>query len=79
MADTTENVNRGIRILLVRKGMKQTDLMKSAGLKQNYFTTRINGHRDWTLKELDRISIALGLTGAPDIISLADKEQQLTA
>lgn len=79
MENTDESVSQGIRVLMLRKGMKQSEIVKAAGLKLTYFSSRINGHRGWTLNDLDRIAAALGLSGAADIISVAEREQSLAA
>jgi len=79
MADTMEKVNRGIRILLVSRGMKQTDLMRETGIKPNYFSRRINGHRDWTLSDLDKIADAFGLGSAARLMSISLSDQAVAA
>ncbi|MCI1660949.1 helix-turn-helix domain-containing protein [Bifidobacterium psychraerophilum] len=73
MSNTTEIVNQGIRVQMLKKGMKQADMQKAADFKQSYFSTRINGHRQWTLQDLDKIAKALDLQSALSLLSVADQ------
>lgn len=77
MTTTTEIVNRGIRILLIDKGMSLKTLREGVGLKPNYFSTHINGHRPWSLADLDGIAKIFGLEGATQLLQTA--EQKLAA
>ena len=74
MSNTTSGVNQAIRVNLTRKGMTQKELADKAGMKLEYLNVRLNGHRSWSIDELDAMADALGIGRAIDLLRLADAE-----
>jgi transcriptional regulator with XRE-family HTH domain len=79
MSNISKPVNKTIRIGLVRTGITQKKLAEKAGMHITYFSSRINGHHEWTLADLDGIATALGWNSAVDLLSAAENEQGLAA
>ena len=50
-----------ILVGIVRKGSSKNAVAKSAGVPLTTFSRKINGHGDFTLRELGDIACALGL------------------
>lgn len=55
--------------------MTQKDLAEKAGMKLDYLNVRLNGHRSWSIEELDAVAEALGIGGALDLLKAADFEK----
>lgn len=82
MSSTTSGVNKAIRVNLTREGMTQKELADKAGMRLAYFNIRLNGHRSWSIDDLDAMAGALGIGRAIDLLQLADAEtgtQELAA
>lgn len=50
---------KNILIELVKKDMTKQDLAKKAGIKYNTFLAKLNGRRDFTCQEAQKIQSAL--------------------
>lgn len=74
MNRTTEGVNLAIRVNLTRKGMSQKQLAEEAGMSLCYLNKRVNGHRSWSIDDLDAIASAMGIGKALDLLRLADSD-----
>lgn len=75
MNRATTGVNKAIRVNLTRNEMTQKDLAEKTGMKLGYLNVRLNGHRSWSIDELDAIADALGTGRALDLLKLADEEE----
>ena len=74
MNQTTKGVNLTIRVNLTRKGMSQKQLAEETGMSLCYLNTRVNGHRSWSIDDLDAIASAMGIGKALDLLKLADSD-----
>lgn len=74
MRNTTSGVNQAIRVNLTRKGMTQKELADKTGMRLEYLNVRLNGHRSWSIDELDAMADALGIGRAIDLLRIADAE-----
>ena len=57
-----EQLGMRIKYLRKRKGLSQEDLALEADINKNYLSDLERGTRNPTLKVLEKISIALGIT-----------------
>lgn len=76
MSNISKPVNKTIRIGLVRTGITQKKLAEKAGMHITYFSSRINGHHEWTLADLDSVAKVLGWGTAVNLLSAAENEEQ---
>lgn len=72
MSKTIDGVNQSIRFNLSRKGMTQTQLAEKTKMSRCYISRRINGHRSWSIDDLDAIADLLDVGTAIDLIRQAD-------
>ena len=74
MNQTAKGVNLAIRVNLTRKGMSQKQLAEETGMSLCYLNKRVNGHRSWSIDDLDAIASAMGIGKALDLLKLADSD-----
>lgn len=56
-------VGAEIKKAAIDSGYRLGDLAKETGLRYPYFSARLNGHKDFTTREISAIARALGTTG----------------
>lgn len=59
----TKRLAAAIRDEVARVGMSITSLAEKTGLKRPYISLRLNGHRQFSAADLDKIGDALGVPG----------------
>lgn len=50
-----------LRAAIIRAGYTQGEFAKKIGISQNSLTSRLNGERPFTIDEVDRTKVALGI------------------
>lgn len=50
-----------VRVQMARKMVNQAQLAQASGLSEPYLSQRLNGHRVFTLHDLERVAAALGI------------------
>lgn len=58
----TSATNTNILVAIARSGSNKNKIAKAAGVPLTTFSRKINGHGDFSLRELGNIADALGLT-----------------
>ncbi|MFT9059735.1 helix-turn-helix domain-containing protein [Bifidobacterium aquikefiri] len=79
MANSNELISRAISVRLARIGKTQREVAEESGVNPATFSRKMNNRADWQVCFLDKISPALGLSGAIDIIASAQQEAALAA
>ncbi|WP_104087089.1 helix-turn-helix transcriptional regulator [Arthrobacter sp. GMC3] len=58
----TSTTNTNILVGIVRQNVSKNALARASGIPLTTFSRKINGHGDFTLRELGDIAAALGMT-----------------
>ncbi|MBT8161048.1 MULTISPECIES: helix-turn-helix domain-containing protein [Arthrobacter] len=61
IAEIVSATNRNIALGIVEKNTNRNVLAKASGIPRTTFDRKLDGHADFTLKELGQIAQALGL------------------
>ncbi|MDF7665693.1 helix-turn-helix transcriptional regulator [Bifidobacterium sp. ESL0745] len=79
MTSLTKSINQAIRVNLTRRGMSQQQLSAQTGIGFDYISKHINGHRVWSIEDIDKIAKTFEMEGAAELLASAKDEQRLAA
>jgi DNA-binding phage protein len=60
--DTNETVAETVSVTVNQSGKSKLSIAKHAGIPYTTFTRKLEGHGDFTIRELGLIAAAMGLT-----------------
>ena len=58
---TMTDVATAIRVEMARNGLTQRDLAEALGVTQATVSSRMNGHTEWTIRELQIVAATCGV------------------
>lgn len=61
-SDVVTSTNTNILVMIAKSGSNKNKVAKTAGIPLTTFSRKINGHGDFSLRELGNIAEALGAT-----------------
>lgn len=71
-SDNTPRITQNIRLLMVTQDLEQSDLAAKSGIGTSQLSRLLRGQRAWSLKHMESVSAALGVSPA-DLFKEADE------